>query len=130
MKYRLKNSPVSYRGMTLVEVMIALVIGLVLTGGVLEIFIASKQSYRSLETLSRLQEGGRIAIMLMGERLRMTGYKSDPTASDATAFPASGAFVASQVVTGTDGPDTISVRYEGNGSVQDCFGPLTLRCAQ
>ena len=28
MKYRLKNSPVSYRGMTLVEVMVALVIGL------------------------------------------------------------------------------------------------------
>ncbi len=63
--------------------------------------------------------------MLMGERLRMTGYKSNPTVADATAFPAAGAFAASQVVTGVNGtPDTISVRYEGNGSVQDCLGNL------
>lgn len=128
MNYRLKNCPASYKGMTLVEIMIALVIGLVLTGGVLEIFISSKQSYRSLETLSRLQGGGRIAMMIMGERMRMAGYKSNALAADTTVFPAAGAFAAGQVVTGPNDvpgtPDTISVRFEGNtgGTVQDCLG--------
>ena len=61
-------------GMTLIEIMIALLIGAFLLGGVLQIFIGSKQTYRMQEALSRLQENGRFAIDFIGQDIRMTSY--------------------------------------------------------
>ena len=61
-------------GLSLIEVMIALLLGAFLVGGVLQIFIGSKQTYRMQENLSRLQENGRLALDLIGRDIRMTGY--------------------------------------------------------
>jgi type IV pilus assembly protein PilW len=61
-------------GMTLIEIMIALLIGAFLIGGVLEIFINSKQTYRMQEGLSRLQENGRFALEFLAKDIRMVGY--------------------------------------------------------
>jgi|APLak6261669570_1056073.scaffolds.fasta_scaffold00084_7 type IV pilus assembly protein PilW len=61
-------------GMTLVEIMIALLIGAFLLGGVLQIFINTRQSYRMQENLSRLQENGRFAMEFISRDLRMAGY--------------------------------------------------------
>ncbi len=62
------------RGMTLIEILIALAISIVLLTGVMQIFISSKQSYRVLEATSRLQENGRFSIGFLTEDLRMAGY--------------------------------------------------------
>jgi type IV pilus assembly protein PilW len=61
-------------GITLIEIMIALLIGAFLIGGVLEIFINSRQTYRMQENLSRLQENGRFAMEFINKSIRMTGY--------------------------------------------------------
>lgn len=61
-------------GMTLIEIMIALLIGAFLIGGVLEIFINSRQTYRMQEDLSRLQENGRFATQFISNSMRMTGF--------------------------------------------------------
>ncbi|MDD2761111.1 MAG: PilW family protein [Methylomonas sp.] len=61
-------------GLTLVEIMIALLIGAFLLGGVLQVFVNSKQTYRMQENLSRLQESGRFAMELISNDLRMAGY--------------------------------------------------------
>jgi type IV pilus assembly protein PilW len=61
-------------GLSLIEIMIALLIGALLIGGVLQIFIASQQTYRLQENLSRLQENGRIALDFIGRDVRMTSY--------------------------------------------------------
>ena len=61
-------------GMTLIEIMIALLIGAFLLGGVLQIFINSKQTYRMQENLSRLQENGRFAMEFLARDIRMAGY--------------------------------------------------------
>ena len=50
------------RGLTLVELMVAMLLGVFLIGGVMQIFISSKQTYRMQENLSRLQENGRFAL--------------------------------------------------------------------
>ena len=63
------------RGLTLVELMIAMLLGLFLLGGLLQIFISSKQTYRMQEGLSRLQENGRFAIDFMARDIRLAGYK-------------------------------------------------------
>ncbi len=62
------------RGVTLVELMIALVIGLILTAGATQIFIGSKQTYRTTEALSRIQENGRMALQLLARDIRQADY--------------------------------------------------------
>lgn len=81
-------------GFSLVEIMVALVIGLFLMTGVIQIFLGSKTTYRTTENSSRIQENGRLAIELLSRDLRMAGYKgclrsSMPTVNvlnNATAF--------------------------------------------
>jgi type IV pilus assembly protein PilW len=61
-------------GLTLVELMVALVLGLLLMAGVLQLFAANKQSFRLTEELSRMQEGARYATNLLERSIRMAGY--------------------------------------------------------
>jgi type IV pilus assembly protein PilW len=62
-------------GMTLIEIMIALLIGAFLLGGVLQIFTGSQQTYQMQQNLSRLQENGRFAIDFLAHDSRMAGYR-------------------------------------------------------
>ncbi|MDO9240573.1 MAG: prepilin-type N-terminal cleavage/methylation domain-containing protein, partial [Methylicorpusculum sp.] len=66
-------------GMTLVEIMISLLIGAILLGGVLQIFISTKQTYRMQEGLSRLQENARFAMEFLTFDIRMAGYQGCPS---------------------------------------------------
>lgn len=61
-------------GMTLIEIMIALMLGLFLIAGLLQIFISNKHSYRLAEGQSRLQENGRYALELLSHDIRLAGY--------------------------------------------------------
>lgn len=62
------------RGLSLVEVMVAVTLSLILTIGVLQIFQSTKTTYRVQEGLSRLQETGRFAISFLAKDIRMAGY--------------------------------------------------------
>lgn len=68
------NIKTKFAGFTLVEMMIAMLISLFLLGGVIQIFISSKQSYRTGEDASRLQENGRFAMDIMTRDIRMAGF--------------------------------------------------------
>ena len=70
----MKNKPYQ-TGMTLIEIMIAMLIGAFLLGGVIQIFIGSKQTNRMQEGLSRLQENGRFALDFLAKDIRMAGYR-------------------------------------------------------
>lgn len=61
-------------GFSLVEMMIAMTLGVFLLGGLIQIFLNSKDSYRMLANLSRVQENGRIALDMMSKDLRMAGF--------------------------------------------------------
>jgi type IV pilus assembly protein PilW len=61
-------------GFTLIEIMIALLVGLFLLGGIMQIFINTKQTYRVQDSLSRLQENARYALELLTHDIRLTGY--------------------------------------------------------
>jgi type IV pilus assembly protein PilW len=62
------------RGLSLVELMIALLVGLLLSAAVLQIFISSKNTYRMQDSMARLQENGRFAVSYMANDIRMAGY--------------------------------------------------------
>lgn len=67
------------QGLTLIEIMIALLLGAFLLGGVMGIFLNSKQTYRVQDALSRLQENGRFAMDFLVKDIRMTDYRECQT---------------------------------------------------
>jgi type IV pilus assembly protein PilW len=62
------------RGVTLVELMISLVIGMLVLSGVTYVFFASRTTYGYNETMSRIQENGRIALDALNFDIRMAGF--------------------------------------------------------
>lgn len=63
-----------HRGFSMVELMVAMTLGIILTGGVVQIYINSKQTYRMQDNESRLQENGRFALQYLSKDLRMAGF--------------------------------------------------------
>lgn len=64
------------RGRSLVEVMIALTLGLVVLLAVSSMFIGNRGTYRSMDEKARLDEEGRLALQLLVQHVRMAGYGS------------------------------------------------------
>ncbi len=62
------------RGFTLIEIMVAIVIGLILTGGIIQVFTATRQSNRVHEAISRMQENGRMALEVIARDARMADF--------------------------------------------------------
>jgi type IV pilus assembly protein PilW len=61
-------------GLTLIEIMVALTLGLILLAGVLQIMASNKQTFRVQEGLSEVQENGRTAIRLLSEDIRLADF--------------------------------------------------------
>jgi type IV pilus assembly protein PilW len=61
-------------GLSLVELMVALVLGLVLMSGVIQVFLSSRQTYSTNEAVSRMQENGRFALEFISRSARLAGY--------------------------------------------------------
>lgn len=88
-------------GYTLIELMIAMLVGVFLISGAMQIFISTKQSNRMQENLSRLQENGRFAMEYLERDIRMTGYWGcqSPTVPDVDLAGTDGASGAADSVT-------------------------------
>lgn len=61
-------------GMSLIELMIAMLIGMVLILGVVQIFGASRSAYQLSEGMARTQENARFAVDYLQRDLRMAGH--------------------------------------------------------
>ncbi|WP_444914808.1 PilW family protein [Microbulbifer sp. TRSA007] len=62
------------RGISLVELMVSITVGLVLMAGVVQLFLSSKVTFTSQQAIARVQETGRLAIDFMSEDIRMAGF--------------------------------------------------------
>lgn len=63
-------------GRSLVEVMISLTIGMVIVLALSSMFVANRQTYRTSDDKSRLDDEGRLALNLLSFHVRMAGYGS------------------------------------------------------
>ncbi|WP_210396473.1 PilW family protein [Motiliproteus sediminis] len=63
------------RGLSLIELMIALVISSFLMLGVFQVFVGSSGTDRISHAFARVQENGRLAIDILTRSLRMAGYQ-------------------------------------------------------
>jgi type IV pilus assembly protein PilW len=116
-------APGRQHGFSLIELMIAMVIGLLLMVAVSQLFLTSKRNFSATDDSARMQENIRFASQMLTRHLRLAGYRAkatDPTTGTATTpgiFPP-GTSTAGLV--GTDGggtlPDSIRIRFQGSGT--------------
>jgi type IV pilus assembly protein PilW len=58
------------RGVTLIELMVALLLGLMVTAAAIAVFVSNRLTYQATEALGRVQENARIAFELMARDIR------------------------------------------------------------
>jgi len=78
------------QGFSLVEMMVALVIGLFVLAGVGSVYITGKRSYQARDGLSLLQENGRIAIRIIEQTVVRAGYPMFAEVQPVIVAPKSG----------------------------------------
>jgi len=61
-------------GISIVEVMITLVLGLFIIGGVLYTFLSTRTAYISNDAIARIQEDGRMAMERLAREIRQAGF--------------------------------------------------------
>jgi type IV pilus assembly protein PilW len=112
-------------GFSLVELMVAMVIGLIILLVVGTLFANSRQTYLMQDANSRLQENARYATELLSRQIRMAGYTAinfSPLAgADLFAKPASYSFAGTPIA-GIDGgaaSDSITLSFDND---RDCLG--------
>jgi type IV pilus assembly protein PilW len=108
------------KGLTLIELMIAMLISLMLMVGAVSIFIGSKKTFKLEEDLSRVQENFRYIADRLTKDLSLTGYTGcilpyqDNSATVSNRL--SGTSGVRWVVQGTEGgsptaPDSLTISY-------------------
>ena len=63
------------RGLSLIELMIAVLIGLIVIAGLISVFDTSSMLIRTQNGLARIQENGRYTIASMKKQIEQTGYQ-------------------------------------------------------
>jgi len=62
------------RGVTLVELLVAITLGAIIMAGAVTLFVNNRDTYKTTNELSRLQETARYALDMMVKDIRMAGY--------------------------------------------------------
>ena len=108
------------RGFSLIELMIAMVLGLLLTVVLSQLFITSKRNFSSTDDTARMQENIRFATQMLMRHVRLAGYRNDATIAPATTFPPGTDSAGLFGTEGGAGPpipsDSIKIRFQGSGS--------------
>lgn len=97
--------------MTLVELLIGMTLGLLVMGGIFQLMVISKATYRLQEAVSRVQENGRYAIDLIARDIRTAGYAGCTRLANLQGNPngllaGTAAFGADDFLWGLDALDT------------------------
>jgi prepilin-type N-terminal cleavage/methylation domain-containing protein len=94
------------KGVTLIELMIALVISAILVGGTYSLFISQQRTYISQDQIVGAQQDGRAALIIMAKDIRMAGMLTG-----VDGFSVYGATEAITPTNSSTGPDQIRVVY-------------------
>lgn len=70
----MKTYPGLQAGLTLIELMISVTLGLMLITAVMGVFLSSNQNYKQDDNLSRMQENGRFIMRRIDEDIAMANY--------------------------------------------------------
>jgi len=132
--------PARHQGYTLVEILVALFVGVFLLVGLFTILQNTRRSSSNQSALAQLQDEQRMAMSMLNDVIQNAGYFDPNTITAAAAMPAvaatglatNQALAASQSLSGAANGspgDIILVRYATNGTgskapdgIEDCKG--------
>jgi len=99
------------RGLTLVELMIGLVLGLIVVSAVFNTYLGSTRSARFSQGLQQMQENGRYGVATLQRGLRLAGYSAggDLLPFDIAASDVDTVVVQTQGLYDCNGASTVSV---------------------
>jgi prepilin-type N-terminal cleavage/methylation domain-containing protein len=86
--YHMFALPKSQRGLSLIEVMIAITLGLILMAGLIQFFIGNKQSLQVQQAINGMQENGRYAMRVVSDSLHMADHWGGVEANLVSGTPA------------------------------------------
>ena len=131
------------KGISLVEILVALVISLFLLGGIVQVYLGNKTTFKFTNALAEIQENGRFALDWMSQDLRMSNewgcVRFNPADTDninntinTGTFAGYNSnvhdFVGEEAIEGTNnaglnGSDTVTIRggKPGQANVQSPF---------
>lgn len=122
-------------GLSLIELMIAITLGLILMTGVVQVFVSSKTVFSTQQAMSRIQESGRLAIDFLARDIRMAGFYGcfRPKPASPGAALQSGSMVFSGLhgnfAEGVRGYESIASLPDGVNSVGATLKPLVGKTA-
>lgn len=104
-------------GLTLVEILVALTLGILILAGILQISSANKESSRLQNEIGFVQTNIRTATLMLTRDIEMAGFINDTTNSKTLSDPPLAAIDGG----GTD-DDEITIAYQSD---TDCLGQAT-----
>lgn len=102
----------------MVELLVATTLGMLVMLIMTQLFSGMKLTYRAQEGLTRVQEDGRVAVHLMSEVVRKTGFRAPVWNEPLTGYSP---LTAGSVDGGTGGDDTLQLMYQDGA---DCLGTV------
>lgn len=124
-----RTAGLSEAGVSLIELMIAILVSTLLLAGVIQVMLSKKDSYNFQQAQAKVQESARFSVLFLDDILEKTGYRQQAQASMMNVFryaPASAdcaGFNTGQVVTESLVGDGICIRYqEPVADDVDCAG--------
>jgi type IV pilus assembly protein PilW len=98
-----KEFSLNKKGITLIELMVALIISAAVIAGIYRVFVAQTRAYTVQEQVVEVQQGTRSAMEILLRDLRMAGFDSDDGGSKIS--------IANPIVAG-DNSVTVSYEYD------------------
>lgn len=97
------------RGLSLVELMVAMVLGLLITAAVIQLFLTNRQTFNLQQGIASVQEQGRFAVDFLSREIMGAGYGSVSAAIKVNA-------VGSEKASRDGVPfDSLHVLFDNNG---------------
>jgi prepilin-type N-terminal cleavage/methylation domain-containing protein len=103
--------PLNKGGVTLIELLVALVIGSIVVAGIYRVFVAQTRAYTIQDQVVEVQQSIRSAMEVILRDLRMAGYDGDQTPSRllTAIFPGDAAFSVKD--------DAVTIQYRTSGGL-------------
>lgn len=121
-KVHTKSRP---KGHTLLELTIAIVLGLAITMGAVALYRSQRAAFTAAADQERMREAGMAALVLIGDQIQMAGFVPATTPTVQEAMPLFGCAgarpagpddaLACEALPGSASSDGLAVRYIGDG---------------
>lgn len=108
------------KGLSLVELLVAMVVTMLLLAGMLQILLGQRESFGIQRQQAALQQNARVASFLVESLIARAGYYPEALRDGERVFRAGGPIAGKDGQNGA--PDEITVRFQSDGHMSDCAG--------